>query len=77
MPKCVICAKGPQVGNNVSHSNNHTKRRWLPNLQTVRAHWEGKVQNVTICASCLRSGKIVKAARRLRAIAKPASKASV
>tara|TARA_B100000700_G_C14704179_1_gene695956 strand:- start:242 stop:481 length:240 start_codon:yes stop_codon:yes gene_type:complete len=31
--KCKITGKGPLVGNNVSHSNNKTKRRQLPNLQ--------------------------------------------
>ena len=34
---CDICGKGPQVGNNVSHANNKTKRRFMPNLQSVRA----------------------------------------
>jgi large subunit ribosomal protein L28 len=31
--KCDICGKAPLVGNNVSHANNKTKRRFLPNLQ--------------------------------------------
>ena len=30
---CQITGKKPQVGNNVSHANNRTKRRFLPNLQ--------------------------------------------
>ena len=34
---CDICGKRPTVGNNVSHANNHTKRRWKPNLRKVRA----------------------------------------
>jgi large subunit ribosomal protein L28 len=33
---CDITGKGPMVGNNVSHANNKTKRRFLPNLQTRR-----------------------------------------
>lgn len=33
--KCTITGKGVQVGHNVSHANNKTKRRFLPNLQTV------------------------------------------
>ena len=32
---CEVCGKGPQVGNNVSHANNKSKRRWLPNLRRV------------------------------------------
>jgi large subunit ribosomal protein L28 len=33
--KCPITGKGVQAGNNVSHSNRKTRRRFLPNLQTV------------------------------------------
>ena len=33
--KCPITGKGALVGNNVSHSNRKTKRRFLPNLQTI------------------------------------------
>ena len=35
--KCDICGKRPLVGNNVSHANNKTKKRTLPNLQKLRA----------------------------------------
>ncbi len=33
--RCPITGKGVQVGHNVSHSNRKTKRRFLPNLQTI------------------------------------------
>ena len=33
---CQVTGKGPMVGNNVSHANNKTKRRFLPNLQHRR-----------------------------------------
>ena len=33
--RCPITGKGVQSGNNVSHSNRKTKRRFLPNLQTI------------------------------------------
>ena len=33
---CQVTGKGPMVGNNVSHANNRTKRRFLPNLQYRR-----------------------------------------
>ena len=33
--RCELTGKGPMVGNNVSHANNKTKRRFLPNLQDV------------------------------------------
>jgi large subunit ribosomal protein L28 len=32
---CELTGKGPMVGNNVSHANNKTKRRYLPNLHEV------------------------------------------
>ena len=35
---CEVTGKGPMVGNNVSHANNRTKRRFLPNLQ-YRRFW--------------------------------------
>jgi large subunit ribosomal protein L28 len=31
--RCSITGRGVQVGNNVSHANNKTRRRFLPNLQ--------------------------------------------
>jgi len=36
MAKCSICGKGPSFGHNVSHANNKTKRRFLPNLKRRR-----------------------------------------
>ncbi|MFP5406271.1 MAG: 50S ribosomal protein L28 [Gammaproteobacteria bacterium] len=33
---CQVTGKRPMVGNNVSHANNKTKRRFLPNLQYRR-----------------------------------------
>lgn len=33
--KCIVTQKGVMVGNNVSHANNKTRRRFLPNLQNV------------------------------------------
>ena len=35
---CQVTGKAPMVGNNVSHANNRTKRRFLPNLQ-YRKFW--------------------------------------
>ena len=34
--RCQVTGKKPRVGNNVSHANNKTKRRFLPNLHTHR-----------------------------------------
>ena len=33
--RCDLTGKGPMSGNNVSHAKNHTRRRFLPNLQDV------------------------------------------
>jgi large subunit ribosomal protein L28 len=58
---CEICGKGPQVGHNVSHAHNVTKRRWYPNLQRVKAIRNGTVQHIRVCTRCLRSGLVTKA----------------
>lgn len=39
---CKVTGKGPMTGNNVSHANNKTKRRFLPNLQYRRFWVEGE-----------------------------------
>jgi len=39
---CQVTGKGPMVGNNVSHANNKTKRRFLPNLHYRRFWVEGE-----------------------------------
>ena len=58
---CTVCGKGPVTGNNVSHANNRTKRRWYPNLQTVRVLVEGSPKRVRVCTQCLKSNRVVKA----------------
>ena len=55
---CEVCGKGTLAGNNVSHSNRHTKRAWKPNIQQVRAIVNESVKRVNVCTRCLRSGKI-------------------
>ncbi|MHB1846354.1 MAG: 50S ribosomal protein L28 [Deltaproteobacteria bacterium] len=60
--RCDICEKGPLVGNNVSHANNKTKRRSIPNLQRVKAKVEGRVTHLRVCTRCLKAGKVTKAA---------------
>lgn len=49
--KCPITGKGPLVGNNVSHANNKTKRRYLPNLQYKRFWLENEKRFVRIRVS--------------------------
>ena len=53
---CQVTGKGPMVGNNVSHANNQTKRRFLPNLQ-YRRFWvesENRWVRLRISTSALR-----------------------
>ena len=54
---CELTGKGPMVGNNVSHANNKTKRRFLPNLNDVTLQSEtlGRGIKMRISASALRS----------------------
>lgn len=56
--KCAVSGKGPLVGNNVSHANNKTKRRQLPNLRTVKiTNEDGSTQRIKVAASTLRTMK--------------------
>ncbi len=46
--KCPVTGKGVQVGNNVSHSNRKTKRRFLPNLVNVTMQSDALSRNVKL-----------------------------
>lgn len=59
---CEICGKTPVVGRQKSHANNVSPRRFEPNLQLVRALIGGGAKRIRVCTSCLRSGKVIKAA---------------
>lgn len=61
--RCDVCGKGPQFGNNVSHANNKTRRRFNPNLQSIRVQQPtGGAARKKVCTRCLKAGKVVKAA---------------
>jgi large subunit ribosomal protein L28 len=49
------------AGNNVSHAMNKTKRRWLPNLQSVRIDDQGRHRTARVCTTCLRSKRVKRA----------------
>ncbi len=56
--RCDVTGKGPLVGNNVSHANNKTKRRQLPNLRSVKITLEdGTTKKIKVAASTLRTMK--------------------
>jgi large subunit ribosomal protein L28 len=48
---CQVTGKRPQSGNNVSHANNKTRRRFLPNLQSKRFWLESEKRYVRLRVS--------------------------
>lgn len=48
---CQVTGKRPQSGNNVSHANNKTRRRFLPNLQYKRFWLESEKRYVRLRVS--------------------------
>ncbi len=59
---CELCGKGPHFGMSLSHSHRRNKRRWNPNIQSVHALVNGSKKRINVCTSCIRSGKVTKAA---------------
>lgn len=78
MKTCDICGKKPIVGNSIARrglskksggigkkTTGITRRRFLPNLQKVRAVLAtGSVKSIKVCTSCLQAGKVQKAPPR-------------
>ena len=77
---CEYCGKRPRVGNQVTRRGiakkkggigrrvtGRSRRRFLPNLQYVRALKGTRVERVRICTRCLKAGKIVKPGPTLHA----------
>ena len=58
---CDVCGKGPGFGMSVSHSHRRTRRRFNPNIQSVRAVVGKTRRRINVCASCLKAGKVTKA----------------
>ena len=70
---CQMCGKGPMTGNHIVrrglakakggiglHTTGITKRRFLPNLRTLRIKDGTNSRKIRICAACLKSCDIVK-----------------
>ena len=65
---CEICGKKPATGNNVSHAHNKSRRRWLPNLQSIRVATDGSnSKRMRVCTRCIRSGTVSKPVARTAA----------
>lgn len=71
---CEVCGKGVRSGNTIVrhglpkkkggiglHTTGITGRRFLPNLHKVRVVENGGVVRRTVCASCIKAGKVTKA----------------
>lgn len=55
---CAITGKGPMYGNSVSHALNRHRKRFMPNLRTVRVTLEdGTTRKIRVAASTLRTMK--------------------
>lgn len=65
MAKCEICEKTLAHGNKLSITRSHiskrTTRTWKPNLRSVKAIIDGEPKRITVCAKCLRAGKVKRA----------------
>ena len=65
MAKCEICDKTLSFGNKLSITRSHiskrTTRTFKPNLRTVKANINGENRKISVCAQCLKSGKIKRA----------------
>lgn len=65
MAKCEICEKTLSHGNQISIARSHVSRRatrtFKPNLRTVKAVVDGQTKRISVCAKCLRAGKVKRA----------------
>lgn len=65
MADCAICGKTLAHGNKLSITRSHiskrTSRTWKPNLRTVKAMVDGQPKRISVCAKCLRAGKVKRA----------------
>ncbi|GHU49922.1 50S ribosomal protein L28 [Spirochaetia bacterium] len=57
---CDLCGKHTITGNTVSHSKNHKRRTWKPNLLKIKTVQNGTTKTITICTRCLKGDKVVK-----------------
>ena len=65
MVKFAICEKSLSHGNKLSITRSHISKRstrtWKPNLRTIKTIVDGQPKRITVCAKCLRSGKVKRA----------------
>lgn len=74
---CELCNKKPHMGKSIAKrgiaknaggiglkTTGVAVRRFLPNLQMVRAQVNGGTKSLRVCTKCIKAGKVVKAPRR-------------
>ena len=59
MAKCAVY--GNKLSITRSHISKRTTRTWKPNLRKVKAMVDGQPKRISVCAKCLRSGKVKRA----------------
>jgi large subunit ribosomal protein L28 len=70
---CEICSKRTRTGMSIARrglakrdggvglkTTGHNKRKFLPNLQRIRAQVDGETRRITVCTRCMKSGRVVK-----------------
>ena len=58
--RCQVTGREPGFGHSISHSHRRTKRRWNPNIQTVRAMVGATPKKLNVCTSCIKAGKVAR-----------------
>lgn len=73
---CELCGKHPSFGNSISRLGKNairrrikakSRRRFVPNVQRVRAIVDGSVRRIDACTSCIKAGRVQKPLRGRRA----------
>ena len=79
--RCDICGKGPMAGRTYTrkgkakkaggvgrHIARKNKRRFMPNLQPVRAMIDGAVKRILACTKCIKKGRVIRPAPKQAAV---------
>jgi len=65
MAICQVCGKdnifGRRISINRSQVSKRAKRRWQPNVQSVKVVVNGTHKTMKVCTKCLRNNKVVRA----------------
>jgi large subunit ribosomal protein L28 len=84
--RCDICGKGPMAGRTYTrkgkakkeggvgrHIARKNKRRFMPNLQPVRAMINGLVKRIVVCTRCIKKGRVTRPTPKPKLAAKAAA----